>query len=566
MKKNYWLLTLLAMLLTASLFINGCGEPASPSTEAPTESETESVPETKPAPPELEWQSHNAKPQDLRRKYDYADFNGVRYEFEEKKYTAEERNGYISELDAFLKLASETLGVKIPENLSIFVENSLDPYSEVGKVHANTEDFGTTHFFAQVVLGLTGEKDVNYAEAYAIADYVATKTEVSFYQPKTETPDEVKTFFADSDALFYLDFTLPLFETRYFTEENAGFVRRAATSFYRQLIEKEGIEKTVARLTQNVEETAPDDLVAAKNAWLSECGVALKYEPYFIKQYRHTFANRVKYPYEFTAYLTFWHFQVEDVEKETYKGMVEGYKDLIVNMGHDFDSAIAWFQEYLDGEINPVDVFTEFYTDNKEAENAGAVYINTSKEIRLYHDWQEGKYSLLHEYCHYLTIGCNMNDLSIVLYEGMAEYLSEIVCENKMAREFYVWYYGDQLKDLPELLNEDGSFKLDVYHVYQAWKYYIGKNDGKQYMQITGMMNPGRKTSDTILPSELSYADATGFTYWLFTTYGKNEVLTHASSFDELTEFTGKDFRTMFKEYGEWIAAQLKELAPTLMQ
>lgn len=225
-------------------------------------------------------------------------------------------------------------------------------------------------------------------------------------------------------------------------------------------------------------------------------------------------------------------------------------------MADDLDDAVEYFAKYSNTDlVPPINVFTAFVEDGTQNENASAVYINAQQRIEVYNSWLMSQYSLLHEYCHYLTISCNRNEMSSVLYEGMAEAISSFYLENRMSREFYKMWLEGRLDAFAERNVYDAAndeWLLDNYSVYGGVVEYKNMNDGP-YLCIIGVMMDQRPNSDVIKPSELTYDDACMFTAYLMETYGTDFVMTNCATFDDFLAAVGKDFRTLFTEYGSWL-------------
>lgn len=140
---------------------------------------------------------------------------------------------------------------------------------------------------------------------------------------------------------------------------------------------------------------------------LSGCGKrdALSVNGYTIENNQRD--NKATYPYVLRTDSSTWYLSGEDIsllgEEDYYAGLAEILNDL----EQDFSDARDALTGYIQEEIPPVDIYTDFSGRAGISEVAGAYYNERSNFIKLFSGWDMAKESLLHEYVHYLTMHCS---------------------------------------------------------------------------------------------------------------------------------------------------------------
>ena len=159
---------------------------------------------------------------------------------------------------------------------------------------------------------------------------------------------------------------------------------------------------------------------------LSGCGKrdALSVNGYTIENNQRD--NKATYPYVLRTDSSTWYLSGEDIsllgEEDYYAGLAEILNDL----EQDFSDARDALTGYIQEEIPPVDIYTDFSGRAGISEVAGAYYNERSNFIKLFSGWDMAKESLLHEYVHYLTMHCSEAPPSEGFWaEGIAEYISK---------------------------------------------------------------------------------------------------------------------------------------------
>ena len=90
-------------------------------------------------------------------------------------------------------------------------------------------------------------------------------------------------------------------------------------------------------------------------------------------------------------------------EDAFYKGLYA----ILENQEQDFADAREALKGYIDAEIPPIEIRTDFCGKAGVAESIGGAYYHEQRNfIKLFGGWDVANFTLLHEYVHYLTLHC----------------------------------------------------------------------------------------------------------------------------------------------------------------
>ena len=181
--------------------------------------------------------------------------------------------------------------------------------------------------------------------------------------------------------------------------------------------------------------------------------------------------------------------------------------------------------------------------------------------IKLFKSWDMAKFSLLHEYVHYLTVHCAEKKTMHYFYiETVAEYVSKFLCENRMIRSMdfsqadqpqlqalaKIWGDFDEVKYRNSCLSESDAFARGLY-------------DDRPYSCV-GQYTTARK-ADKRLPDhlyELSYAEADSMALYLIGKDGEEKYLDHWDVVveDELAGLYGYTLAELMTAWSDWNTEQ----------
>ena len=266
------------------------------------------------------------------------------------------------------------------------------------------------------------------------------------------------------------------------------------------------------------------------------------------------------YPYVIHTPHATWYLAAADIEKMGEEAFFAGLETMLTNQEADFADAYAVLDGYLVDEIAPIDIHTDFAAQTERAKwnKAGAYYLGPDLGIYLYLDWNVAGYALLHEYAHYLTMECCTFDLKKdggFWAEGIAEYLSMLVCQNRMGRSVQFGFGDAALAEVEwrGLLDADGTLNPQKFYCFMAAYMRSGAAIGETYSAVSE--TPITQTEQLLehpMLTTISYYEGGCFFQWLVDRYGKDQVFAHMTiGQEDFPEAFGQDFETLFFAWAE---------------
>ena len=271
------------------------------------------------------------------------------------------------------------------------------------------------------------------------------------------------------------------------------------------------------------------------------------------------------YPYVLRTENSAWYLAAADIESMGEEAFYKGLEDILSCAEADMADARRALTGRIWEDVPPVEIRTDFCGKAEISQDAGAYYNGLANMIKLFHSWDMAKFSLLHEYVHYLTIHCAEKKTMHYFYiETVAEYVSKFVCENRMIRSIdfsnsdqpelnalaEIWDDFDQEKYRNACLSESDAFAQGL---YDEWPYScVG-----QYVTV--------RKADKRLPDhlhELSYAEADSMALYLIETGGEEKYLDHWDILDEeeLAGLYGCTVAELMTAWAAWNAEQCEKM------
>ena len=219
----------------------------------------------------------------------------------------------------------------------------------------------------------------------------------------------------------------------------------------------------------------------------------------------------------------------------------------------------------IDKEIPPIEIRTDFCGRAEASEIFGAYYHQTRNFIKLFDGWDMTKTTLLHEYVHYLTIHCAQQPTTLGFYaEGVANYISAIVCENRMARSVNFGVSEQELAIVKAggAWNEsENCIDLPKYFYGAAQVYAMGGMNGMDYYSVSDIIEPRTEPLAEPLIWHVSHAEAACIMAYLVETYGRDAVLQNLSTAPEDFEAVyGLPFTEVYQNWMAWNTQKCAEL------
>ncbi|MEE3473351.1 MAG: hypothetical protein VZR24_22200 [Butyrivibrio hungatei] len=268
--------------------------------------------------------------------------------------------------------------------------------------------------------------------------------------------------------------------------------------------------------------------------------------------------NKATYPYVLRTDSSTWYLSGEDIsllgEEDYYAGLAEILNDL----EQDFSDARDALTGYIQKEIPPVDIYTDFSGRAGISEVAGAYYNERSNFIKLFSGWDMAKESLLHEYVHYLTMHCSETPPSEGFWaEGIAEYISKIVCKNRMLRSINMGIPEETAlfyKEHGAWDEKEECIDPKLFYIGTAQVIAQGQLVGKEYFSVSDVtITRTPQIQQNPSADKVSHIEAACIIAYLADTYSKEWVFTNWNTKTAEMDVTiGESFEEIYKNWVIW--------------
>ena len=268
--------------------------------------------------------------------------------------------------------------------------------------------------------------------------------------------------------------------------------------------------------------------------------------------------NKATYPYVLRTDSSTWYLSGEDIsllgEEDYYAGLAEILNDL----EQDFSDARDVLTGYIQEEIPPVDIYTDFNGRAGISEVAGAYYNERSNFIKLFSGWDMAKESLLHEYVHYLTMHCSETPPSEGFWaEGIAEYISKIVCKNRMLRSINMGIPEETAlfyKEHGAWDEKEECIDPKLFYIGTAQVIAQGQLVGKEYFSVSDVtITRTPQIQQNPSADKVSHIEAACIIAYLADTYSKEWVFTNWNTKTAEMDVTIREsFEEIYKNWVIW--------------
>lgn len=483
--------------------------------------------------------------------------------FENSSMEQSEQESYTEKVMNFIDMLNKYGKDNNIDKLTIYVDDLTPTMYQSNEMYINTSEVFEFQTFFELMLAVN-EEVCNAGEAYGLAAQLYEENGLGVIE-QIYSNEELAAYFSDIERMYLLDFTLPMLEPYFFDEETAEYVQSASVAFADYCVEEYGMSKAY-RLCMDGSEDGHAKLVELKNDWLAEIGVTETYEECGKLAFAYNYEREAEdYPYVIREESANWSFSSTDVKNVGYCTFVKEYEIVAPVSELDFAEAREVLKAYVPEEISKVDILTQFY--NTDTWGTGANYNRQENAIWAYGDWRQLKYSLLHEYVHYLTMGDGkVLSINAGLVEGITEEISVFECENHLQKMYYQEImadeeYGEQnyafAKEIGALNPDTNQLEPEVYYYYRAKIFCELEPSASEYKSILSGMTP--KPSNMTL-SALSYPEAGSLARYLVEQYGMDETLKNCTDVLKLQELTGKSFLELYEDWGAWNEQKYQEL------
>ena len=278
------------------------------------------------------------------------------------------------------------------------------------------------------------------------------------------------------------------------------------------------------------------------------------------------------YPYLVRTESAVWYLAGEDIELLGEEAFYDGLYAVLEHAEEDFADAREALKGYINEEVLPVGIHTDFcgHEAYSKLPTYGA-FLNGS--ISLYQNWMRVSDALLHEYVHYLTMGCTVRSTGGDFWrESVAQYVANIVCRNRTADLFYSGMNPNaqdaetQAKQLGVWNEEENRVDHKKVEFMYAQSFANGDMVGFSYFTV------GQKTvvrtqefRDDPQRLDLMYCEASCLLAYLIETYGRDMVYGNwSTSLSEMEEAFGKPFSELYHDWAAWNTEQCALMGITL--
>ena len=272
------------------------------------------------------------------------------------------------------------------------------------------------------------------------------------------------------------------------------------------------------------------------------------------------------YPYVVHTGSADWYLAKADIDLMGLEAMCAGLEDTLRHQEADFADARAVLSGCLNGEVPAVMICTDFSDTAEVSKVASAYYNQRSRFIKVFHRWKDAQAALLHEYVHYLTLSCaTVSSQHGFWTEGIAEYVSRIVCKNRMSRsvntnlteEETAFFRGKGAWDPQENCVDDSIRYIGLAELFRR-----GFALGQEYFAVSNtFIQRTEKVQQNPKPGDLSFFEAASMTEYLIETCGLDFVCAHWDSDpDHPEDLYGKTFHELYTDWAEWNTRKCADL------
>lgn len=276
--------------------------------------------------------------------------------------------------------------------------------------------------------------------------------------------------------------------------------------------------------------------------------------------------NKLDYPYLVHTASSTWYLAAADLELLGEDAYYAGLYEILENLELDFADAREALKGYIPEEIPPIDIYTDFCEKGAITELTDAYYHNEDNNIKLLIGWRDAGKALLHEYVHYLTQHCTEQPATFGFYaEGIAEYISKLVCKNRMARRVNMVFSEEELL----LLKAHGAWDeaedcIDLVKTYygQAEFFAQGRGVGIEVYTVTNTTEPRtEEMQQNLTVNTVSHFEAACILAYLVETDSMDTVMKSLSTDpEEIETIYGVPFSEIYRNWAVWNAKKCAEL------
>ena len=276
--------------------------------------------------------------------------------------------------------------------------------------------------------------------------------------------------------------------------------------------------------------------------------------------------KKTTYPYVLHTESTAWYLAKDDIALLGEEEFFNGLQQILKDMEADFADARKALEGSTIEDVPSVDIFTDFCGKAGISETAGAYYNQRSNFIKVFCGWNMAEEALLHEYVHYLTMHCMEAPAAEAFFEeGIAEYISKIVCKNRMLRSINMGFSDEEAlfyKEHGAWDEKEDCIDPKLFYFGTAQVIAQGEMVGTEYVSVT---NERMVRTDQIQnspgPKTVSFIEAGCIMAYLVDTYTEDLVFENLDiKPEEMESVFGEAFAEVYESWTAWNQRYCEEL------
>ncbi len=286
-----------------------------------------------------------------------------------------------------------------------------------------------------------------------------------------------------------------------------------------------------------------------KNEWLTSIGCTVEYKEFskILFQYNNYTDIVPRASYKIEEEDCVWLWDDEDVTTYGYEYMVENYNRIEPLREEDFAEAREYLSAYLPDKLEKVKIKTNFAISDVSSISE---YVVARQTIEVPRGWEEASFSLLHEYCHYLTVGeGKLLDSKSVFLEWYSAGLSGFILQNKEVSLLTDYIDKEYLRELGIWNDKDNCCQLSTLYKRGAMRMYYEKKSQNE-----------NKESFFVSFGGLSYGERGTLFFYVTETYGFEKMIELGKHEDTgFEEVLGITFQELYFDMIDWLKPQMED-------
>lgn len=499
----------------------------------------------------VEWKEKEVFPGKWHGFSTYTTYQGIEYDFNSENFDEESARELIGKISDFISY-TDSFFDSPTQDLTVYLGFQSDNNASFRTPLCITDGKTLTFDDLWCLVKKTHPGNPSCAEQYGLFFAYCIDNDILSYDNSDTHSNELQSFYSDKEHLYLLDFTLPMLETTYFSQEDSAIEKESVKAFSLWYVDSysfDAYEKLCHSLEQSYDH---ESLVNEKNKWLKSIGCNSTYSELgkINFGYNHTDHAKDSCTYRIESDDAIWLWDDADVAAVGYLDMVKNYNIIEPLRVLDFQDARDYLDGYLPENLNKVYILTQFEKEH-DVNTSRSCYFPDKETIKVVLGWYEVPYCLLHEYCHHLTYGPDKIVPTIqhpYLVEWFPTVMANIELENRESSIAYVSYLGKNLvrkRGYWDDKNDCYSGTLGTYR--QALERYSQRFDS-----ATGNLN---------VPaiSDIGYSESASMAKYITDTYGFDKLVALSTANGDFEKILGTSFGQVYQDTMNCVSKQMDD-------